>query len=62
MVFSGHYHPGGYAERSGIHFIVFEGILEAPPDSNAYAVVEVWRNKAVIRGYGVGTSRELPFY
>ncbi|WIA21411.1 hypothetical protein OEZ85_000626 [Tetradesmus obliquus] len=61
MVFSGHYHPGGYAQRAGIHFVVFEGILEAPLDSNAYAVVEVWRNKALIRAYGVGSSRELLF-
>jgi manganese-dependent ADP-ribose/CDP-alcohol diphosphatase len=59
LVFSGHYHPGGYAQRSGIHFVVFEGILEAPPDSNAYAVVEIWPSKAVVCGYGVGSSREL---
>ncbi|KAF6253250.1 Metallo-dependent phosphatase-like protein [Scenedesmus sp. NREL 46B-D3] len=61
MVFSGHYHPGGYAQHGGIHFVVFEGILEAPPDSNAYAVVEIWPSKAVIHGYGVGSSRQLPF-
>jgi hypothetical protein len=36
---------------------VFEGILEAPPDSNAYAVS--WPSKAVVCGYGVGSSREL---
>ncbi|KAF6249655.1 Metallo-dependent phosphatase-like protein [Scenedesmus sp. NREL 46B-D3] len=61
MVFSGHYHPGGYAQHDGIHFVVFEGILEAPQDSNAYAVVEIWPSKAVIHGYGVGSSRQLPF-
>lgn len=59
LVLCGHYHPGGYAEHNGVHYVVFEGILEAPPDSNAYGVVEVWLGKIVIRGYGVGTTREL---
>lgn len=46
---------------TGIHFAVFEGILDAPPDLNAYAVVEVWRNKAAVCAFGVGSSRELLF-
>lgn len=58
-VFSGHYHPGGYALHDGVHFVVFEGVLEAPADSNAYGVVEVWEDKLAIVSSGVETSREL---
>lgn len=59
LVISGHYHPGGYTSRSGVHYVVFEGILEAPADSNAYAVVEIWQDRIRIKGSGVGRSREL---
>lgn len=59
LVVSGHYHPGGYASRSGVHHVVFEGILEAPADSNAYGVVEVWSDRISIKGFGVARSREL---
>eukprot|EP00878_Enallax_costatus_P024438 GHUV01026077.1.p1 GENE.GHUV01026077.1~~GHUV01026077.1.p1 ORF type:complete len:148 (+),score=24.68 GHUV01026077.1:202-645(+) len=61
LVLCGHYHPGGYVERNGVHYVVFEGILEAPPDSNAYGVVELWQDKISLQGFGVGTSRELTF-
>lgn len=59
LVISGHYHPGGYAEHNGVHYVVFEGILEAPADSNAYAVVEVGQSMIQVKGYGVAKSREL---
>lgn len=58
-VFSGHYHPGGYGEQQGVHFVVYEGVLEAPADSNAYGVVEVWQDRIVINGKGIASSRQL---
>lgn len=59
-VFSGHYHPGGYVQREGIHFVVLEGVLEAPSNSNAYAVVELYPSGVLkIAGSGVATSRQL---
>jgi 3',5'-cyclic AMP phosphodiesterase CpdA len=59
-VFSGHYHPGGYMCAAGIHYVVYQGVLEAPPDSNAYAVVEVHADRLVVAGRGVGASMVLP--
>jgi len=58
-VFSGHYHPGGYAEQQGVHFVVYEGVLEAPAGSNAYGVVEVWQDRIVIDGKGIASLRQL---
>jgi hypothetical protein len=59
VAFSGHYHPGGYVQCNGIHYVVYEGILEAPADSNAYAVVDVFDNEVQIHGCGIGSSRQL---
>lgn len=58
---AGHDHMGGYAQRApGQHFITLEALLEAPPGSNAYAVVEVHSRRLVVRGVGSASSRELP--
>lgn len=59
LVFSGHYHPGGYVCSGGVHFVVLEGVLEAPADSNAYARVEVVDDTVTIHGSGVASSRTL---
>ena len=47
---AGHHHKGG-AHRFGsvLHFI-FQGMIEGP--DNHYAIVEVYPDKLVIRGYG----------
>lgn len=58
-VFSGHYHPGGYVQHRGIHFLVLEGVLEAPENSNAYIIATLEDRTLKIRGEGVATSREL---
>lgn len=51
--FSGHAHKGGYVRDSvsGIHFRVFEAVLENKPEKT-YAVVDVQANQIVIRGFG----------
>jgi 3',5'-cyclic AMP phosphodiesterase CpdA len=58
-VLSGHFHPGGYVQRDGVHYVTFEGVLEAPAASNAYGVVEVHPDRLVILGSGVARCREL---
>ncbi len=60
LVLNGHHHRGGAATADGLHFITFEGLLEAPPDSNAYGVVEVHADRIVIEGHGYASSRVLP--
>jgi hypothetical protein len=59
LVLGGHYHPGGYVCSGGVHFVVLEGVLEAPADSNAYARVDVLGGVIKIQGSGVASSRTL---
>ena len=52
--FSGHAHKGGYTRdaESGIHFRVWEAMLESPDPIRTYATVDVWENRMVVRGWG----------
>jgi len=52
--FSGHAHKGGYIrdEESGVHFRVFEAVLESPDPIKTYAMVDVWEDRMVLRGCG----------
>eukprot|EP00887_Chlorella_sp_A99_P005563 scaffold1.g5563.t1 len=52
--FSGHDHLGGWAPRDGRHFVTLEALLEAPPGSNAYAVLDVYEDRLLLRGVGAG--------
>ncbi len=54
----GHDHAGGYAERSGIHHLTVQGMVEAP-EQNAYAVVDLYQDRIEIRGVGKVPSRCL---
>jgi 3',5'-cyclic AMP phosphodiesterase CpdA len=58
--FAGHDHKGGYAQQHGIHHVTIPAMLEAPNDGNAYAVVEVFADRLVVRGVGAVPSRVLP--
>jgi hypothetical protein len=49
---NGHYHAGGYAERKSVHHYTMKGIVEAPKDSNCYGVMDVYKEKMVLRGFG----------
>eukprot|EP00980_Cylindrotheca_fusiformis_P030119 scaffold24410_cov108-Cylindrotheca_fusiformis.AAC.2 len=51
--FSGHAHQGGYVRdaESGIHFRVFEAVLENKPEKT-YAMVDVYDHQLAIRGFG----------
>lgn len=57
--FNGHDHRGGYAEHQGIHFVTFPGLVEAPADQSACAIVEVRPDRLVIQGLGTVPSRTL---
>lgn len=52
--FSGHAHKGGYLrdEESGIHFRVFEAVLESKSPTKTYAFVDYHYDRLVVRGFG----------
>ncbi|MEH3119564.1 MAG: metallophosphoesterase [Methylorubrum populi] len=56
--FNGHNHAGNYAERDGIHYVNFHGMVDTP-DSSAFAVVEIAGGRMDIRGFGREPSRSL---
>jgi hypothetical protein len=58
---AGHDHRGGYAVRKGIHHVTLEGMVETPPDGNAFGVVDVYGSRLEIRGSGAMKSRVLEF-
>ncbi len=55
---NGHNHAGNYGEKNGIHYLTFQGMVETP-DTTAYAVVDVYRDRFKIRGYGREPERDL---
>jgi 3',5'-cyclic AMP phosphodiesterase CpdA len=56
--FNGHNHAGNYAERDGIHYVNFHGMVDTP-DSSAFAVVEIAGDRLEIQGFGREPSRSL---
>lgn len=56
--FNGHNHAGNYAEQNGIYYVNFKGMVETP-DTNAYAIIRVYPDKVVIKGYGREINRVL---
>lgn len=59
VFFGGHHHSGGYFLKNGVHHVTIEGMIEAPTDGNAYAVVRVYKSKLVIDGTGSVPDRVL---
>jgi 3',5'-cyclic AMP phosphodiesterase CpdA len=57
-VFSGHDHEGNFAVYKDIPLVTFEGMLDTA-DENAFGIVELYKNKIVVKGRGRGRSREL---
>jgi len=56
---SGHHHPGGYAERNGIHHLTIPGVVETPPGSNSYVIVSAFEDRLQVQGFGSAPSRVL---
>ena len=59
LYLAGHDHTGGYERAGGVHFLTLEAIVEAPPGSNAFAVLDFFDDRIVVRGFGSATSRVL---
>ena len=58
--FHGHNHHGNYGVFNSIHFITFKGMVETE-NSNSYAIVELYKDRMVIKGYGREPSRTLTY-
>jgi predicted phosphodiesterase len=55
--FNGHNHAGNYAERNGVHYITFKGMLDT--EENAYSVVRLTPTHLFIEGMGREEDRTL---
>lgn len=51
---AGHDHDGGYYhdKKTGVHHLTLEGVIETPPNSNAFGTVSVYEDKMVLKGSG----------
>ncbi|XP_063077273.1 manganese-dependent ADP-ribose/CDP-alcohol diphosphatase-like [Engraulis encrasicolus] len=60
---AGHDHEGGYHrdETTGIHHLTLEGVVETPPDSQAYGTVYVYEDRMVVKGNGRMRDREMMY-
>ena len=51
--FNGHAHNSGYTYDNNIHYIVLHGIIETPPDNEAFTTVTIYNDHMLIDGMGV---------
>lgn len=58
--FSGHNHDGNYSAIGGRHFVNLKGMVETP-DTNAFAIVDVYPDRLALNGFGREQSRVLVF-
>ncbi|KAK2820980.1 hypothetical protein Q5P01_023939 [Channa striata] len=60
---AGHDHDGGYYHdtETGVHHLTLEGVIETPPDSNAFGTVSVYEDRMVLKGSGRITDRVFLF-
>lgn len=56
--FNGHNHAGNYAVKDGIHYVNLKGMVETS-DTNSFSIVEVYKNRLEIDGYGREGDRVL---
>ena len=54
----GHHHVGNYAERNGVHFVNFCGMVDTE-HQNAFAVLSVFDDRIEIAGHGLEPDRCL---
>jgi len=47
---NGHKHSGGYVQEKGIHYVTIYGMVETL--INSYAILEIYKDKMVVKGYG----------
>jgi predicted MPP superfamily phosphohydrolase len=58
--FNGHNHAGNYGNFNRIHFVTFKGMVETETN-NSFAIIEVYKNKIWIKGYGREKSQILAY-
>jgi len=58
--FAGHNHAGNYGISGPTHFITFRGMVETS-EKNSFAIIRIYSNKLVIKGYGREQDREIRF-
>lgn len=56
--FNGHNHAGNYGVKNGIYYVNFQGMVDTP-DTNAYSIVRVFKDRLEIDGYGREPDRVL---
>lgn len=57
---AGHLHYGGYClDSHGVHHLTLEGIIETPPESNAFGTIYVYNDRLVLKGNGRVPDREM---
>lgn len=59
--FSGHWHPGGYSEIAGCHFVTVPGLVEAASQQNSYYVATLDLDSRNIQLQGVGVAESRAF-
>ncbi|XP_071968836.1 manganese-dependent ADP-ribose/CDP-alcohol diphosphatase isoform X2 [Engystomops pustulosus] len=60
--FAGHDHDGGYfLDECGIHHLTFNGVIETPPESQAFGTMYIYRDKMVLKGRGLIPDRTLSY-
>ncbi len=55
---NGHDHRGGYAEKNGVHYVTFPGLVESDP-ARACKVVDVYPDRLVVRSAGQADGQVL---
>lgn len=58
--FNGHNHAGNYGNFNMIHFVTIKGMVETETE-NSFALIEVYKNKIWIKGYGREKNQILAY-
>ncbi|NWR78077.1 ADPRM diphosphatase, partial [Centropus unirufus] len=59
---AGHLHDGGYClDSHGVHHLTLEGVIETPPESNAFGTIYVYEDKMVLKGRGRTSDKVMHF-
>lgn len=57
--FNGHFHDGAEVVRKGVAYITFKSMLHEP-ETNAYSMIRLFRDRLEIEGNGREKSRHIP--
>jgi manganese-dependent ADP-ribose/CDP-alcohol diphosphatase len=55
---NGHNHGGNYGQQAGIHYLTLKGMVDT--NTTAYGVVEVYKDRLELKGFGRQKNRTLP--